>query len=259
MRKEFSLFMLAFLSLLILTNLAQATLDTKGLVLYLPFDEGNDRKAADLSGNGNDGSVEGGAEWVDGQIGKGLYLADVPDFVEVDDSPTVDIVESLTMAIWANIESFPDGSSSLFQKPTTYMMHTTSGGDGVKMDPLVFIGGDYGTWPTPVVVSAPMGEWHHYAASYDGAKYDLFIDGKLIDSYDRVSNGPIDQDDNPLTIGRDSRDCCNTRNGPCTIDEAVLFSRALSEDEVAEVMRGDFLAVEANGKLATCWSIIKSQ
>jgi hypothetical protein len=258
MRRSFVLPVFVLLSLLALPYLAQ-TLDTEGLVLYLPFDEGQGEDTADLSGNGNDGTLENNAERVDGHFGKGVYLAEIPDHVEVPDSPTLDIEESLTLAIWANIEGLPDGSCALFMKATAYMLHTTTGGVGVKIDPLVFIGGNYGTWPTPVVVSGPMGEWHHYAATYDGTKYDLFVDGVLIDSYDRISGGPIDQDDNPLYIGRDNRAGCDQRNSPCTIDEAVVFSRALSEGEIAEVMIGGFTAVEANDKLATCWSVIKSQ
>jgi hypothetical protein len=258
MRRICVLTIVIILSFPVLPCLVQA-LDITGLVLYMPFDEGAGGETADLSGNGNDGTLEGGAEWTDGHLGKGIYLAEIPDFVEVPDSDSLDITESITLAIWANIEGLPDGSCALFMKATAYMLHTTGGGDGVKMDPLVFIGGNYGTWPTPVVVSAPMGEWHHYAATYDGEGYELFIDGALIDSYDRASAGPIDQDDNPLTIGRDSRDCCSQRNSPCTIDEAVVFSRALSEDEIAEVMNGNFLAVEPVSKLATHWGEIKSR
>jgi len=257
MQRTFTLLVMLLLCLL-MTGLAQ-WLNTEGLVLYMPFDEGNGQETADLSGNENNGTLEGDAEWVDGHIGSGMYLANAQDFINVPDSPTLDIEESITLAIWANIESLPDGSNALFMKATTYMLHTTTGGVGVKIDPLIFIGGTYGAWPTPVVVSAPMMEWHHFAATYDGTKYDLFIDGVLTDSYDRESGGAIDQDDNPLAIGRDNRACCNTRNSPCTIDEAVVFSRALNESEIAEVMGGGFIAVEASDKLAVCWGTIKSQ
>jgi hypothetical protein len=251
--------MIFLVTLLLLCVSPLYALDTAGLVLYMPFDEGSGDKVLDTSGNGNDGTLEGGAEWADGNFGGGIYLAEIPDFIVVPNSATLDIAESLTLGIWANIESLPDNSCALFQKPATYMLHTTNGGDGVKMDPLVFIGGDYGTWPTPVVVSAPMGEWHHYAATYDGTGYDLFIDGELIDSYDRSSGGAIDQADNALTIGRDSRVDCDQRNCPCAIDEVMVWSRALSEAEIAEAMQGGFTAVQPGGKLSTCWSVIKSE
>lgn len=256
MKKMFSLLTLA-LSLVMLPHLARAIVDTADLVLYLPFDEGSGGEALDASGNGNDGELLGGAEWADGHIGGGVRLSEIPDWVEVADSPSLDIVESLTLAIWANIESLPDGSCALFMKPTTYMLHTTTGGVGVKMDPLVFIGGNYGAWPTPVTVSAPMGEWHHYAATYDGTEYALYIDGKLIETYERSPGGPIDQDDSPLAVGRDNRGCCSARNSPCTIDEATVWSRALSEAEIAEVMQGGFAAVEPGSKLAFTWGQIK--
>ena len=138
MRRTFILPVFMLLSLLALPHLSQ-TLDLEGLVLYLPFDEGQGKNAADLSGNGNDGTLENGVEWVDGYFGKGVYLAEIPDHVEVPDSPTLDLEESLTLAIWANIESLPDGSCALFMKATSYMLHTTTGGDGVKIDPLVFM------------------------------------------------------------------------------------------------------------------------
>ncbi|MBD3183047.1 hypothetical protein GF312_12200 [Candidatus Poribacteria bacterium] len=257
--KNLTAFIFIILGLIVVPNMLYGAVDTTGLVLYMPFDEGSGNDVTDVSGNGNDGELEGGAEWVDGYYGKGLRLSEIPDFVSVEDSPSLDIEEAITLGIWANIEGLPDGSCALFMKATAYMLHTTGGGDGVKMDPLIFIGGNYGTWPTPVVVSAPMGEWHHYAATFDGAKYDLFIDGELIDSYDRVSAGPIDLDDNPLTIGRDSRDCCSERNSPCTIDEAMVWSRALSEEEMAQVINGNFMAVEPGGKLTTSWANIKSE
>jgi hypothetical protein len=243
---------------LFIASAGALALNTNDLVLYFSFDEGSGSTVKDQSGNGNDGEFTGSPQWADGYYDGGLYLAEIPDFVLVPDSPTLDIEESLTLAIWANVESLPDGSCSFFQKPTAYMLHTTNGGDGCKIDPLVFIGGSYGAWPTPVVVSAPFGDWHHYAATYDGTKYDLYIDGERIDSYDRTGGGPIDQDDNELAIGRDTRAGCTERNMPGTLDEAMVWSRALSENEIAEVMSGGLLAVSLEGKLATCWGSLKT-
>jgi hypothetical protein len=232
-------------------------LDTTDLVLYMSLDEGRGSTATDLSGSGNDGVAMGGATWVSGNIGGGLQLSAPEDFIEVPDSASLDITDKLTLAIWANIEALPDGSCALFMKPTAYMLHTTTGGDGVKVDPLIFVNGSYGGWPTPVNVSAPLGEWHHYAATYDDGKYAIYVDGELIDGYDREVSGNIDNDDNPLAIGRDNRDCCNTRNSPCIIDEAMVWSRALNEAEVEELSMGNLTAVGPGGKLGACWGEIK--
>ncbi|MBM3212696.1 LamG domain-containing protein [Candidatus Poribacteria bacterium] len=254
--KKLSLFLIFVLGLSLLSYGALA-LDKKGLVLYINFDEGKGGEAADLSGNNNKGKLLGGAKWVQGKIKGGVYLADIPDLVEVADSNSLDITEALTLAIWANIESLPNGSCALFQKPTAYMLHTTNGGVGVKIDPLVFIGGNYGAWPTPVTVSGTFNEWHHFAATYDGKSYNIYVDGKRMDGYDRQTAGKIDVDSNPLAIGRDNRGCCAARNSPCIIDEASVWSRALKESEIKDLMNGGLTAVQPGYKLSTCWGNIK--
>lgn len=256
MRSMYIVFV-AILSLCVSPYLVMA-LDTTGLILYMSLNEGQGGTATDLSGNGNDGVVMGGATWVNGHIGGGLQLSAAGDFIQVPDSPSLDITDALTLAIWANIEALPDGSCALFMKSTAYMLHTTTGGDGVKVDPLIFVNGSYGGWPTPVNVSAPLGEWHHYAATYDNGKYAIYVDGEFVDGYDREVVGNIDNDDNPLAIGRDNRDCCNTRNSPCIIDEAMVWSRALNAAEIEEIAMGSFTAVNPGGKLSTCWSEIKN-
>ncbi len=42
------------------------------------------------------------------------------------------------------------------------------------------------------------------------------------------------------------------------IDDVVAYSRGLDADEVAAVMEGELLAVEASGKLASTWGNIKA-
>ncbi len=256
--KKFSLLLLIILSFFF-TSYNGLALNKEGLVLYLNFDEGKGDKAFDLSGNNNHGKLMGGAKWVKGKINGGIYLAEIPDRVDVADSNSLDVTDAITMAIWANIESLPNTWCALFQKPTAYMLHTMVGGDGVVIDPLVFVKGSYGAWPTPVTVSATLKEWHHFAASYDGKRYEIYVDGKRINGYDRQVPGKIDVDNNPLAIGRDTRDCCKERNSPCTIDEACVWSRALSESEIREIMNGGLTAVEPAQKLSICWGNIKSE
>ena len=46
----------------------------EGLVFLMTFDEGKGDTIHDLSGFGNDGSVEGKADWIDGKLGSAFYL-----------------------------------------------------------------------------------------------------------------------------------------------------------------------------------------
>ena len=43
------------------------------------------------------------------------------------------------------------------------------------------------------------------------------------------------------------------------MDEFYMFARALSEDEIKEVMEREFLSVQPADKLATTWDSLKSR
>lgn len=258
MKTKILVFLITFSLILLISNTINLwALDKTGLVLFLPLDEGSGNTAEDISGNGNDGELQGDAKWVDGHEGKGVRLDATNDRILVEDSPSLDIEQDITMEIWAKVDSLPDGSCAFFMKPTAYMFHTTTGGAGVKVDPLVFIGGSYGAWPTPANAIGSMGEWHHWATTYDGNGYKIYVDGELADEYERSPNGPIDQDDNPLAIGRDNRGCCSARNMPATIDMPRIWNRALSASEVKEAMSDALMAVQPKDKLSTFWGKLK--
>ena len=74
----------------------------------------------------------------------------------------------------------------------------------------------------------------------------------------RARTGATDVTPNDLVIGRDSRSCCNTRKSAQAIDEVMMFSRAVSEVEVAEIMAG-VASVELDGLLTTTWGGLKKR
>ena len=92
--------------------------DTKGLVLYFPFDEGSGKVAKDASGNKNDGELQGSVKWVDGKIGKAVDVPDsaATDLVMVKDSDSLDITDEITMSAWVNIKTLPDIYNSIICK-----------------------------------------------------------------------------------------------------------------------------------------------
>ena len=44
-----------------------------------------------------------------------------------------------------------------------------------------------------------------------------------------------------------------------TIDEVFLFNRAISADEVEEIMDNEFLSVDLAGKTAITWAAVKAR
>ena len=55
------------------------------LVVQWKFDEGSGTTAYDSSGNGYDGTLEGGATWADGRFGGGIELDGTSGYVSVPD------------------------------------------------------------------------------------------------------------------------------------------------------------------------------
>jgi len=70
------------------------------LVAYWKFDEGSGTTAVDSSGNGNDGTLEGGAEWVAGQLGGALEFNGSGARVVAANIPFDN--RSFTIAMWVN-------------------------------------------------------------------------------------------------------------------------------------------------------------
>ena len=70
------------------------------LVAYWKFDEGSGTTALDSSGNGYDGTIEGGAEWVAGQLGGALEFNGSGARVVAPNIPFDN--RSFTIAMWVN-------------------------------------------------------------------------------------------------------------------------------------------------------------
>ena len=78
-----------------LTSTAQAD-----LVAWWRFDDGSGTTAVDSSGNGNDGTINGGAQWVDGQLGGALQFNGVDAEVRAPHIPFDN--RSFTVTMWIN-------------------------------------------------------------------------------------------------------------------------------------------------------------
>ena len=66
---------------LVLTSPANA--EWPNLVGHWRLDEGTGIIAGDASGNGNNGTLNGGALWTEGKIDGGVYLDGVDDYIEI--------------------------------------------------------------------------------------------------------------------------------------------------------------------------------
>jgi hypothetical protein len=203
------------------------------LVGYWKFDEGAGTAAADSSSYGNNGTLNGVPQWVAGQLGGALDFDGTGDSVEVPHNPSLSITDEITIAAWTNMRANASGEMAIVSKggwaanDLPYELTETPG------DVIFWQFYDDGGRDTCSPNSPPVSEWHHIAGTYDGKIFKCYIDGVLGEEWAYV--GKMPQNTASVTIGRRSRGG-TFFNG--MIDDVAIFNRALSADEIPNIMMG---------------------
>lgn len=245
--------------LFLLGTIVQA--QKEGLVLYLPFDEGQGDIAADLSGNGHDGSIKG-AKWVEGKFGNALSFNGADSFVEVPFADDFVITDAITLGAWvtANVPFNPQWKGIINARKTTYGPFLLQTGGDSKAEIGLYLGGAW-TWLRTTSSLEP-GVFHHVVGTYDQDNgLHIYFDGKLDDGEGSAGAkaGAIDEaPDEGIVIGHNYGMAGRFWDGD--IDEVVIYNRALSADEVAKLFTTPPVAsaVEPGNKLATTWAELKT-
>jgi arabinan endo-1,5-alpha-L-arabinosidase len=232
-----------------------AFIDGGDIVAVWLFNEGSGEVAHDSSGNGNDAEFQGAPEWVDGKIDKALWFNGSTDYVAAPDSESLDINgDQLTIVAWVNGEGWP-AANHVVRK-------VADSGTGaiyiLRVDPntaRIFLNTEGADESMNGSTVLPLNEWIHLAMVYDGAEARIYVNGELDGS--KPQSGDVTQSDNELRIGRGEP--AGYFQG--TIDEVALFSSALEEADIREIM--DFgldqivLPVEPLKKIPLTWAEVK--
>lgn len=253
--KKFTIFV--FLTLLAVVPNLMAAVTTDGLVGAWLFDDGTDTTVADSSGNELDGElVQGEPEWVEGKFGTAMNF-DGTDMVNVPDNDLLDLT-SFTIAAWINSPATSGRWHVIAAKEARNPTGRNYGIFGHVNNGSIhysFTSGGWKSFDAPTNVTD--GTWHHVAATYEQPNFKLYIDGEL--DAEVAPDGVPESNESPLYIGG-----CDIGNYWMTgaIDEVVLFDRALSEAELAELIEDGMASVtpvEPAGKLTTTWGQIKNR
>ena len=209
------------------------------------FDEGEGEVASDLTGNHN-GSLDG-AEWVKGKYGSALYLDGSEDFVEIPDSPELQLTEEFTLEAWVR-PSVSQKWAPVISKETSsfYSYRLLAGSREVAGVPEGLLSDEPFSWEDVEGEEAlPVNAWSHLALTYDEAKLRLYVNGSLVDE----ASGPHGQaSEGPLLIGAtDGEDFFKGR-----IDEVRIYNRALDGGEVVADQGAETTppTIELSGPLA---------
>ena len=224
------------------------------------LDEGEGNVINDMSGNENDGELQGG-EWVDGPDGPALSLNGQNDRVIIQDSDSLYLEEAWTITSWVFVNAAENGFGHILGKRpaagtvANYAFRTS--GNGAAWEAYYARDGWKGAWNQGSVMKDT---WLYMTATYDGTDtIKIYENGAEIGSVSGMG-APAPRNDTEVNIGGWTNNTSETLNG--MLYEVALFDVALSEADINTLMNqglSTLTAVEPAGKLATTWAGIKSR
>jgi hypothetical protein len=231
--------------------------DKQSLVGAWLFDEGSGNTVRDMSGNSNDGELNGNPQWSEGKFGKALDFNGSSDYMEVPHSDSLSITGDITIVAWIFKRSDAIHGGTIVGKwrqngeVWSYVLYGLGDGGGgwrLRWDDATQtnLEGPY---------QLPNNEWLHYAATYDGSTMVVYENAKEI--VNTAASKQIAVTDNPVWIGNDGYQ--QHFNG--LLDEVAIFNTALTVSEIEDIMTGGLitvLAVDSIGKSAVTWGQIKA-
>jgi hypothetical protein len=197
-----------------------------GLVAAYGFDEGSGTSAADASGNGNTGTLSGGAAWsTSGHSGNALSFNGSTGRVAIADADSLDLTTALTLEAWVRPSALSDWRTVVLKERNggiVYSLYANNSGD--RPAGQVDVGGEQNAVGA---AKLPLDTWSHLAVTWDGAMLRLYVDG--VESGSKAVTGSLVDSSGPLDIGG------NTVWGEHfagLIDDVRVYNHALSASDV---------------------------
>jgi hypothetical protein len=233
-----------------LVLLAQPGGAQDGLVGYWTFDEGDGEEVDDSSGMENHGILVGDIDWVDGKFGTALQFSQSQSCVKIEHSESINLIDEVTIAVWLKPEADqPDWAKPMCKQKSGEYPYSLQYDDSSRLFGTVNADARFDTMPHLDNFT----EWAHLAYTYNGEAGILYKDGEEVARV--VANGELQQNNLELTIGSRLN---SSQSFVGIIDDARLYNRALSQNEIKKVMEGGTdMAVSASGKLAVTWGYIR--
>ena len=218
-----------------------------------------DGDADDISGNGYDGKVEGGAKFVNGKFGQAIDFDGKDDWVTI--SKKIGEFENITFAHWVqstgregqwrvffNNDGWKAGDIHYQLAPTGQgkVEFSINGNPGGNDQFAVFS-----------ISGKEMNKWIHIATAYSAQekKIRFYINGEL-DAENNWGGNP-----GVLDVARIGSWSGGGREWQGLLDEFVIFNIVLPPDDVKTLMNDGLdkvLSVHPDGKIATTWGSVKA-
>ena len=210
-----------------------------GLVAHYEF-EGN---ANDSSGHGNHGTEQGSVNYVAGKIGQAVKLDGIDDYVEVANSPSLELNRQLTISYVIAPQPQPVPARPNWGLAVPVVMkgrhigNNYSGWIDGKLNSVWFQQYPNGAAPRHtfgVLTSLAAGEFVRVTMLRDGDKIRIYLNCKLLSEYE--ANYDAKEKHEPLFIGHDGG--YGYRKFKGVLDDLRVYDRALSESEIQQLVGG---------------------
>ena len=262
-------FVVIMLINLIFVNPILAKIDTKTMIGLWLLNEIKDKTVADLSGNGNDGTLQGNPKLVAGKFGKALRFDGSADYVNCGNKEILTVTKEVTVQFYFKTEkkmaAFGDRQAVVGKHYLEYEVgiypaggiHTyTSDGAGNYDEGInVAIAGKLpdgdGDWV--------LDKWYHLAWTLKETLEVVYVNGIKIGEFNKPHAGTKPGVHN-VEIGRRVEGSLPFMG---TVDEVAIFNVALLPADVKNCADNGMekalglLAVSNSGKLTTTWANIK--
>ncbi len=207
-----------------------------------------DKRVLDVSGNGHDGQLRGGAAVAEGagRVGNALWL-DGTGFVEVPNHPALHPGRgSFTVAGWIQVLARTGEHHLLGQGSTATRYGEPRIAWSVRLDKAgrLRAGMDNAapgsnTFATALTADLRDGRWYHVAVVFDRERPAqlYYVDGQLVHT-ESLAGKVVDRTlESPHTLNIGMNDGFGFTTG--LIDEVLLFRRALSAEEIRKLCPGN--------------------
>ncbi len=204
---------------------------TAGLVAAYGFDETSGTQVLDASDKRNHGTLTNATRTTQAKFGRALAFSGSNSLVTVNDSNSLDLTSRMTLSAWVYPTTWASGWKTVILKERSgglaYALSANS--DAGQPNNILSIG----TYEQHLTAGShlPSNTWTHLAATYNGARQRLYVNGVQVGS--RAQTGTLDVSANPLRIGGNTVWAKQYFQG--LIDEVRIYNRALTQAEIAAV------------------------
>lgn len=211
------------------TSITVANTSLTGAVAVYGFEEtGGVTTVNDGSGNANTGSIAG-ATRVLGKYGNGLRFNGFNSIVTVPSSPSLNPTSGITLMAWLNPDVQDSWKIAAMKEGATETWTLLANDGSSHPRAGVRAGGNLVGLSGPAAL--PINTWTHFALTYDGATFAVYVNGVLANSV--PITGALSSSTNPFVIGGSS---VWGEYFQGIIDEVRIYNRGLTQSEIQSAM-----------------------